>query len=165
MSAEYSITSKLSEHMAAEEYRIHTGSQLGSEDSCFVASKTRWLPPIFVLSIHLVVLEKHGAVREDMKDLFKAGFKLAKRINRVPLLRGMQFGYGIIPLIIDRNPEKALLSSVRASPITKFAVFGLPAIIDISEDHMVFFEGYQHKGGLGWPLLQDIVTEHIEPLL
>src|ERR1039458_2781142 len=50
----------------------------------------------------LVILSQHVAVRDyagaaatpaDAKALFEAGFRQAKKVNRVPLLRGMQFGY------------------------------------------------------------------------
>ena len=57
----------------------------------------------------LVLISQHVAVRDyadarptvaDAKALFDAGFRQAKKVNRVPLLRGMQFGYIVITCLV-----------------------------------------------------------------
>src|SRR5437016_2876516 len=57
----------------------------------------------------LVILSQHVAVCDysdrkatvsDAQALFEASFRRAKKVNWVPLLRGMQFGYMVVPCLV-----------------------------------------------------------------
>jgi hypothetical protein len=66
---------------------------------------------LVVLSQHIVVLQLDNARTQDVQELFEAGFRFGKHANWVPLLRGMQFGYMIIPIIVGADPGKAWCST------------------------------------------------------
>jgi hypothetical protein len=55
---------------------------------------------LVILSQHIVVRHIDNATQDDAKALFKAGFRFGKKANWVPLLRGLQFGYMVIPVIV-----------------------------------------------------------------
>jgi len=162
----YTITDRLSERLSQARYRIRTGEQLNAASVRFVASKTKFIVPVLALmSTHIVVLEKDEAKPQDMDNLFDMGFMLAKRINWIPLLRGMQFGYGIIPLIVGENPNSELLLYAASPPGGKFSLFEFPVVMDLTRHQVAFFEGSKMVGGMIWPMLQKIITTHIEPLV
>ncbi len=162
----YTITDRLSERLAKAHYRIRTGEQLDVQSIRFVASKTKFFFPMLgLLSTHIVVLEKDDAKPSDIDNLFDIGFKLAKKINWIPLLRGMQFGYVVIPLIVGRDPDSDLLLYAALTPKAHFALFGFPVVVDLTRYQVAFFEGYKKLGGMMWPIMQKIVTQHIEPLV
>lgn len=159
------IIDKLSERLSKAKYRVRTGQELGAQPISFVASRTKLAFPMVIESIHIVALEQDGAKWRDMKELFKTGFKLGKRINRVPLLRGMQFGYCIIPIIIGNEPDSDLLSNAALVPKRHWALVEFPVVVDLTGFRVAFFEGYDQEGGMFWPMLQKIVTDHIEPII
>jgi len=162
----YTITVLLSERLSQARYHIRTGEQLNAAPVRFVASKMKFIIPVLALmSTHIVVLEKDEAKPNDMDNLFDMGFMLAKRINRIPLLRGMQFGYSIIPLIVGKNPDSELLLYAALSPETRFSLFKFPVVMDLTRHQVAYFEGFKKFGGVIWPILQKIVTTHIEPLV
>ena len=160
----YAIADRLSECLAQARYRIRTGEQLNAKPIRFVASKIKWIP-LAILSTHIVVLEKDQAKPQDIKELFDIGFRLAKRINRVPLLRGMQFAYAVIPLIVGKDPDSELLLYVASAPRPHWSLVEFPVVMDLTRHQVAFFEGYRNLGGLMWPIMQKIVTSYIEPLL
>ena len=53
-----------------------------------------------ILSQHVVFRQIARPGLQDVWDLGDLGFRFGKSKNRVPLLRGMQFGYVIIPIVI-----------------------------------------------------------------
>ena len=162
------ITDDLSRRLAKARYRIRTGEELGARSICFVASKIKGFPawiPIAMLSTHIVVLEKDKANPRDMQNLFDIGFGLAKRINKIPLLRGMQFGYAVIPIVVGKDPDSELLWYAASAPRRHWSLFEFPVVVDLTKYQVAFFEGFKTQGGLIWPILQDIVTKHIEPLV
>lgn len=163
----YVITDRLSESLAKAHFRVRTGEQLGAQSIRFVASKTMFVPiGLSFLSTHIVVLEKDGAKPHDIDNLCDTGFKLAKRINWIPLLRGMQFGYAVMPLVIGKNPdEESLLYAISAPDMPRFCLFRFPVVVDMTECRVAFFEGWQKFGGAVWPKVQKIVMKHIEPIV
>lgn len=165
MNTTYPITEELAQHLSSERYHIRTGAELDAQPIRFVASRTKLAFPMAIESIHIAVLERDRATWHDIKELFKTSFSLGKRINRVPLLRGMQFGYLIIPLIIGREPDVELLSNATLLPKRHWALVEFPVVVDLTCCRVAFFEGYDQEGGMFWPMLQKIVTSHIEPLV
>jgi hypothetical protein len=89
----------------------------------------------------LVVLSQHAVVRDygdaavspaDAAALFEAGFRQAKKVNRVPLLRGMQFGYMVVPcLVVAKADGKLIEYAVSRSP-KHWSLFEFPVVYDRS---------------------------------
>jgi hypothetical protein len=162
----YAITDQLAERLSKARFHIRTGAQLRAEPISFVASKTKFVLFGFVLmSTHIVVLEKDAATANDIEGLCDTGFKLARRINWVPLPRGFQFGYSILPLIVGKNPDPELLLCAASPPELRWGVSRFPVVVDLTENQVAFFEGFKKLGAAHWPILQKIVIEHIEPLV
>lgn len=162
------ITDDLSRQLEKARYRVRTGEELGARPIRFVASKIKGFPawiPIAMLSTHIVVLEKDKANPQDIQNLFDIGFGLAKRINRIPLLRGMQFGYAVIPIVVGRDPDAELLRYAAAAPRRHWALFEFPVVVDLTKYEVAFFEGLKTHGALIWPILQEIIIKHVEPLI
>src|ERR1035441_325742 len=87
----------------------------------------------------LVILSQHVAVRDyagtaatpaDAKALFDASFRQAKKVNRVPLLRGMQFGYMVVPCLVVATAGKALIEYVESRPLKHWSLFEFPVVVD-----------------------------------
>lgn len=163
----YAITERLSESLVKAHFRVRTGEQLGAQPVRFLASKTIFVfAGFFLLSTHIVALEKDGAKPHDIDNLFDDGFKLAKRMNRVPLLRGMQFGYAVMPMIIGKNLDsESLLYAASAPTMPQFALHKFPILVDLTRCQVAFFEGFTKFGGAILPDVQKIITKHIEPLV
>lgn len=162
----YAITDRLAERLAKARFRVRTGEELGALPVRFVASKTIFVPTaLCLMSVHVVVLENDSARPHDIDNLFDIGFKFAKRINKIPLLRGMQFGYVVMPLIIGKVLDRETLLYAATSPSYRFALMEFPIVIDLMQCRVVFFEGFTKVGSAVLPSVQDIVTKHIEPVV
>jgi len=162
----YPVTNRLSERLSQAHYRIRTGGQLNAAPVQFVASKTKLIPVgLGILSTHIVVSEKDKASVSDEQDLFRKGFKLAKKINRTPLLRGMQFGYAILPLILGKDPDSELLSYASSHMKPRWALVEFPIVVDLTSNQVAFYRGTEFAGSAIRSILQGIIIQHIEPLL
>lgn len=148
-------------------FRVRTSVQLGTSQVSFMASKVFFMPVGFaLLSTHVVALEKDEAKPGDIDIIFEIGFELAKRFNRIPLLRGMQFGYEIMPLIIGKNPhEETAMYAVSAPTMPKFGVQNFPIVIDVETCRPAFFEGFKMRGASFTLIAQKVVTKAIEPAM
>jgi hypothetical protein len=89
----------------------------------------------------LVIVSQHVAVREcrgtaatpaDVKLLFNASFRQAKKVNRVPLLRGMQFGFMVIPCLVVATADRALIEYAESRPPKRWSLFEFPVVVDRS---------------------------------
>jgi hypothetical protein len=87
----------------------------------------------------LIILSQHIAVRDyagstaapaDAQTLFDAAFRQAKKVNRVPLLRGMQFGFMVIPCLVVDAADKALIEYAESRPRKRWALFEFPVVAD-----------------------------------
>lgn len=163
----YAITERLSDHLENAHYRVRSGEALGVPSIRFIATKTIFSFTGFgLLSINIIACEKDKAMPHDVDRLFEPGFKLAKRMNRVPLFRGLQFGYLVMPVIIGENPDKEVLFYSSSPPYCyRLAVLNFPVVVDLTDRRVVFFEGSTKWGAFVWPKAQDVVTTHIEPLI
>jgi hypothetical protein len=94
---------------------------------------------LVIISQHLLLRHLSSATAADFYALFDSGFLYAKRVNRVPLLRGMQFAYMIVPCIaIDSvTPDLALFASSR--PRKHWAIFEFPVLYDLSTGQAHYF--------------------------
>ena len=96
----------------------------------------------------LVILSQHVAVRDyagttatpaDAKVLFDASFRQAKKVNRVPLLRGMQFGYMVIPCLVVEAADRALIEYAESRPPKHWSLFEFPVVVDRSTDRTHYY--------------------------
>lgn len=159
----YAITEKLSEHLKSARFRVRAGETMGVPSVRFIATKTIFVP-VGITSVNIVAIEKDKAKPHDADNLADIGFTLAKRMNRVPLLRGMSFVYVIVPLIIGKDPDLELLLYASSAPgWWRFGMGKLPVVVDLTSSKTVFFEGWDKVGGAIIPSIQKIVTKHIEP--
>jgi hypothetical protein len=106
----------------------------------------------------LVVLSQHVAVR-DAKALFDAGFRQAKKVNRVPLLRGMQFGFMVIPCLVVETADKALIEYAESRPPKHWSLFEFPVVVDRSTGRTHY---YNHTALWGAAFFSDMrkLAEH-----
>lgn len=127
------------------------------------ASRTYFSWKFFViLSEHVIVAEIENATVGDMQSLFATGFAHAKRVNPIPLPRGMQFGYIVIPTIITKNPSRELIDYATRRPQKRFALFELPLVIDAVSGAVNYFTGLALWGGLYFSDMRKIASKYIE---
>jgi hypothetical protein len=86
---------------------------------------------LVLLSEHVVVRSAEAGAPADLDDLFAAGFRYAKQVNRVPLLRGMQFGYLIIPCLVVNEANEGLVHAAESRPHKRWSLFELPVVVDL----------------------------------
>ncbi|MDY3555564.1 hypothetical protein R5W24_004707 [Gemmata sp. JC717] len=87
-----------------------------------------------ILSQHVAVCDygDRTATPADAQALFAAAFRRAKKVNRVPLLRGMQFGYMVIPCLIVQSADDALVEYAESRPRKHWSLFEFPVVVDRS---------------------------------
>ena len=71
------------------------------------------------VSQHLLVSAREYVTVDDLQSLFDAGFKYAKSVNRLPLFRGMLFGYQIMPCIAAAVVDGAAIEYVSTERASK----------------------------------------------
>jgi len=135
----------------------------GGSTAALAASRTDFSWKLFViLSHHVIVAEVENATVGNMQTLFDAGFSYAKRVNKIPLLRGLQFAYTVIPSIITKNPGHELVEYVTKSPRKHFALFELPVVIDTASGTVNYFHGRPLWAFLYFSDMRSIVSKCIE---
>ncbi|MGD0869941.1 MAG: hypothetical protein ABSB88_10350 [Bryobacteraceae bacterium] len=96
----------------------------------------------------LVILSQHVAVRDyegtaatpaDGQALFEASFRQAKKVNRVPLLRGMQFGFMVIPCLVVATADRALIEYAERRPPKHWSLFEFPVVVDRSTGRIHYY--------------------------
>jgi hypothetical protein len=114
-----------------------------------------------ILSQHLVIQQIDNATVQDAEELFEAGFRFGKHANWVPLVRGLQFGYIIVPIIVGINPDTSLVRYVSAEPRKHFALFEYPVVVDPSNRETIYFQGKAVWGGLFFSDMKRLVERYI----
>lgn len=114
-----------------------------------------------ILSQHILITDVENPTVEDSIKLFEAGFRYAKKINRVPLLRGMQFGYMIVPCIASTTIGEALVHYASATPQKHWSLFEFPVFYDLSSNEIHYFRGTPLWGALFFSDLRNVVREYI----
>jgi hypothetical protein len=87
---------------------------------------------LVILSQHLLLRHVATATASDFHALFDSGFRYAKSVNRVPLLRGLQFGYMIIPCIAVDSATPDLITFASSRPRKHWCIFEFPVLYDLS---------------------------------
>lgn len=128
-----------------------------------VASRTYFSWKGFViLSQHVVVRHIDGASQDDEKALFDSAFRFGKKANWVPLLRGLWFGYMIIPVIVGESPDPSLVDTVSQRPPKHWSLFEYPVVVDLSRSRTIYFSGSAIWGGFFFSDMRKIADTYIK---
>lgn len=137
--------------------------KIRSIDGLRIASRTYFsLKGLVILSQHLFFQHKESVTINDFKELYSSGFKLAKKINKVPLPRGFQFGYMILPVIASENISNDVLDYVSETPAKHFSIFEFPVVFDLKNDRAIFYRKTPTWGAFFYKDLRDVVEDYIE---
>jgi hypothetical protein len=117
---------------------------------------------LVIQSQHVIVRHIDNASRGDAMALFDAGFQFAKKVNTVPLLRGMQFGYMIIPVIIGKSPDPYLFEAVSQCPQKHWALFEYPIVVDLTTGRTSCFEGIAAWGAFFFSDMRQVADKYIK---
>ena len=150
-----------------DKYRISTAIRATDNTQIdVVASKTyfSW-KGLIVLSQHLLINYIENPTLKDEQTLFENGFKLGKKINKVPLLRGLQFGYMVIPIIVTKNIEKSLLTYATEMPPKHWALFEFPVIVDLAKNEVHYFKKTAAWGAFFFSDMRNTVSKYIESII
>ncbi|HSY90993.1 MAG TPA: hypothetical protein VK812_06440 [Candidatus Binatus sp.] len=119
---------------------------------------------LVILSQHIVVQQLDKAKTQDIQALFESGFRFGKHANWIPLLRGMQFGYMIIPVIVGANPDGALVQYVSSSPRKHWSLFEYPVFVDSHNSETFSFQGTAVWGAFFFSDLRKVIEKYITSL-
>ncbi len=117
---------------------------------------------LVLLSQHVLVTHKTAPTVADFQTLFQSGFEYAKKVNEVPLLRGMQFGYMIVPCIAAPSIDDAVVSNVTGQPGKHWSLYELPVAVDLGTGGTHYFRGRSAWGALFFSNLRAIAADYIE---
>lgn len=150
--------------LSDSEYLVSRDVQLpGGGTAKIVASRTYFSWKGFViLSQHLVVCKMEQPTVADMQKLFQDGFHIGKKRNRVPLVRGLQFGYMIVPVIIADVVSDELIQHVSQHPKKHWCLFEYPVVCNANSKETYYFKGTSWWGALFFSDLRDVVSTYIE---
>ena len=137
--------------------RLRNGAQVD-----LVGSRTyfSW-KGLVLLSEHVVVQKVENANVADFRTLFDTGFRFAKKRNWVPLLRGMQFGYIVIPVILTTKVQDELAEYVCGFPRKHWSLFEFPVVVETSTGRAEYFRGAPLWGGLFFSDMRHVAERFI----
>ncbi len=129
------------ERLTASGLRVNSNAPLPDKSSVPVAASRTFFSPkgMVFMSQHLLVRHQETATPQEFKDFFDAGFAYGKSVNRVPLLRGMQFGYIVVPCIAVNKADEELIHFVSATPRQHWCILEFPVLLDLSTQQMHYY--------------------------
>lgn len=145
-------------------YRMSRDVQLpGAGTAQLVASRAylSW-KGLVILSQHIVVQTIDSPTVADIQSLFESGFRIGKKRNRVPLIRGLQFGYQIIPVVIANVVSDELRQHVSEQQPKRWCLMGFPVVCDATSNDTFYFKRTPMWGALFFSDLRNVVSKHIE---
>lgn len=127
------------------------------------ASRTRFLWKGLVFSSqHVFITQMEDPSIADLKNIFEAGFEYVKKRNHFPLVRGLQFGYLIIPCIVSHSVNEDLKEFVSQQHKKHWARFDFPVVHDLDKNQTYYFRESFAWGLLFFSEARNIVSECIE---
>jgi hypothetical protein len=152
-----------------QEYGCSTGRSvaLASGRKADVAgSRTYFSWKGFVIqSQHLLVQSVEKATVDDVKRLFDDGFAYGKKVNWVPLLRGMQFGYMVIQCVATYEAQPELIRYVEQQPPKHWALFELPVVADLATSQLHYYRTTGVWGAAFFSDMRKMVETCLAPAL
>jgi hypothetical protein len=117
---------------------------------------------LVILSQHVVVRHVDNATLDDARTLFDVGFKFGKKANWVPLPRGLQFGYMVIPVLVGESPDTSLIQAVSQCPPKHWSLFEYPVLIDLSANQTICFSGTAAWGAFFFSDMRKVADTYIK---
>ena len=117
---------------------------------------------LVVLSQHILVTHKTAPTVADFQSLFRSGFEYAKKVNRVPLLRGLQFGYMVIPCIAAPSMNGVVVAHVTGQPDKHWSLYEFPVAVDLGSGETHYFRGRSLWGALFFSNLRALASDYLE---
>jgi hypothetical protein len=134
----------------------------GGATASLVASRTTFSwKGLAVLSQHLVVQQLARPTPHDIDQLLRRGFSVARRRNKVPLVRGMQFGFMLVAVVVADQVTQDVLDLVAQAPRKRWGVFQLPVITEAATGNAHFFRGTPLWGGLFFSDLRALIARYV----
>ena len=112
---------------------------------------------LVILSQHILLRHLPNATNSDFQTLFDDGFLYAKRVNRIPLLRGIQFGYIVIPMIAVDSVTPEIIAFATSCPRKHWSLFEFPVLRDLSTDQTFCFQGTPAWGAFFFSDMRSLV--------
>lgn len=133
----------LESSLRRERFRVERLSLLPDPtDTGIVGSRTRFSwKGLVIISEHFVARNFDDCSVSDMKAYFNLAFKVAKKRNRVPLFRGLQFGYMVYPCAIVSHASPELIAYACSPPTKHWCIFEFPVVHDLSTGQTHYFRG------------------------
>lgn len=94
---------------------------------------------LVLMSQHVLLRRAPSCSVPELQAFFEAGFRYGKGANRVPLCRGLQFGYMIIPCVAVETATPELIAYASKSPRKRWALFEFPVVHDLSSGQTHFY--------------------------
>lgn len=164
--------------------RFIFGSAADGSTVALTASKLSFVwKGLVLISQHLVVKQCENPTVEEMKQLFEVGFQFARKNNRVPLPRGIQFGYMIVPCIVTERVQTSLaplppiaeardssqnleslslMQYVANPPKSHFSIIELPVLYDLASSKAHYFRANATWGSWMYPIAQKIAGKYVD---
>ena len=129
-------------NLSSSHFRVSRGVSLADgAPADLAASRTTFSwKGLVILSQHLLLRHVPTATVADFYALFDSGFIYAKRVNRVPLLRGLQFGYMVVPCIAVDSATPDLIAFASSRPRKHWCIFEFPVLHDLSTGQTHYFQ-------------------------
>ena len=144
-------------------YRVSRDVQLPDNGTAQLVASRAYLSwkGLVIQSRHIIVQTIDSPTVTDIRNLFESGFRIGKERNRVPLFRGLQFGYMIIPVIIANVVSDELRQHVSQQQRKRWCLMEFPVVCDATSNDTFYFKGTAFWGALYFSDLRNIVSRHI----
>lgn len=157
--------STVAENLTDHKMRVSRNVALpdGTEADLFASRTYFSWKGLVIQSQHVAVRDYHweAVTPKTAEALFDASFRRAKRVNRVPLLRGMQFGYMVVPCLVVGSASKELIAYAERQPRKRWALFEFPVVVDRSTDRAYYYESTALWGAFFFTDLRKLVEKCI----
>jgi hypothetical protein len=145
-------------------YRVARAAQLPDGTLADIAASRTYFSwkGLVVISQHVVIRRMENATVADMQALFQQGFRFGKKRNWIPLVRGLQLGYMVLPVIITANPRTELVQYAGAPPRKHWALFEFPIVVNETTGQADYFRGTPLWGAFFFSDMRSVAAKFIE---
>jgi hypothetical protein len=134
----------------------------GGTTASLVASRTTFSwKGLAVLSQHLVIQHVARPTPADVQSLLRRSFAVARKRNSVPLLRGMQFGFMVVAILVADQVDQEVLDLVSVAPPRRWGLFQLPVICEAATGNAHFYRGTPLWGGFFFSDLRAVIARYV----
>jgi hypothetical protein len=146
----HNLLSTAERNLSSSRFRVSRAVALPNGTTAdLAASRTTFSwKGLVIISQHLLLRHTPTVTVADFHALFDEGFLHAKRVNRVPLLRGMQFGYMVIPCIAVDAATPDLIAFASSRPRKHWCIFEFPVLHDLSTGQTHYYHETAMWGAL-----------------